>query len=338
VLIADTLDALLNSPEPSVRYRTRVQILGEGEDVPALHLLRQEIGPSGRVRQLLSQIDGSGRLGPHAYSKWTGAHWTLASLADLCYPPGDADLIPLREQVYEWLLSERHQRGIKTIDGRVRRCASQEGNAVYYLLALGIADERTDELATRLKSWQWPDGGWNCDKNPAAVNSSFMESLIPLRGLALYARLTGDRESLEAAQRAAAVFLRRRLFRRQADGSIIRDDFVLVHYPCYWHYDILFSLKVLAEAGMIMDERCHDALGLLEAKQLPDGGFPAEAKYYQARGQARSGRSLVDWGGTGKRRMNEWVTLDALYVLKEAGRIDPRSEASALPAFERASL
>ena len=337
-MIADALDALLKSPEPSVRYRTRVQILSECEDVAALQILRQEIGQSSRVRELLSQTDGSGRLGPHAYSKWTGAHWTLASLAELCHPPGDADLIPLREQVYEWLLSEKHQRGIKTIDGRVRRCASQEGNAVYYLLALGIADERTDELATRLKSWQWPDGGWNCDKNPAAVNSSFMESLIPLRGLALYARLTGDRGSLEAAQRAAEVFLKRRLFMRQADGSVIRDDFLLLHYPCYWRYDILFGLKVLAEAGMVNDDRCDDALGLLEAKRLPDGGFPAEAKYYQVGGQVRSGRSLVDWGGTGKGRMNEWVTLDALYVLKEAGRIDPKTEAGALPACERVSL
>jgi len=29
----------------------------------------------------------------------------------------------------------------------------------------------------------------------------------------------------------------------------------------------------------------------------------------------------VDWGGTSKKRMNEWVTVDALYVLKEFGRL-----------------
>ena len=29
----------------------------------------------------------------------------------------------------------------------------------------------------------------------------------------------------------------------------------------------------------------------------------------------------VDWGGTSKARMNEWVTTDALFVLNAAGRL-----------------
>jgi hypothetical protein len=28
----------------------------------------------------------------------------------------------------------------------------------------------------------------------------------------------------------------------------------------------------------------------------------------------------VDWGGSGNRRMNEWLTADALFVLRAAGR------------------
>ena len=77
----------------------------------------------------------------------------------------------------------------QTINGRVRRCASQEGNCYYYSLALGLADDRTEELAARLIKWQWEDGGWNCDKRPEASISSFNETLIPLRGLVLYANI-----------------------------------------------------------------------------------------------------------------------------------------------------
>ena len=54
-----------------------------------------------------------------------------------------------------------------------------------------LADGRTDELVNRLLKWQWPDGGWNCDKRPEADSSSFMETLIPLRALALYASICG---------------------------------------------------------------------------------------------------------------------------------------------------
>jgi hypothetical protein len=76
----------------------------------------------------------------------------------------------------------------------------------------------------------------------------------------------------------------------------------------------------VAEAGLIDDPRCSDALDLLESKRLPDGGWPAEKKYYRVTEKRGSGRTIINWGGTSKLRMNEWVTADALYVLKAAGR------------------
>jgi hypothetical protein len=147
-----------------------------------------------------------------------------------------------------------------------------------------------------------------------------MESLIPLRALALHSRLTGSRHSGEAAERAAEIFLKRHLFRRQVDGAVIHQEFTRLHYPCYWHYDILFGLKVMAEAGFIQDDRCREALDLLESKRLPDGGFPAEKAYYRVTNKEVSGRSLVSWGGTSQKKMNEFITADALYILKAAGR------------------
>jgi hypothetical protein len=245
----------------------------------------------------------------------------LAALAELGYPPGDDSLIPLREQVYAWLLSAGHRSGVKVLAGRARRCASQEGNALFALLTLGLADERTEELVQGLLQWQWPDGGWNCDKNPEAIHSSFMESLLPLRGLALHARCTGSGRSRQAAERAADVFLKRELFKRRSDGRVIDEEFITLHYPWYWHYDILFGLKVMTEAGWLGDERCLAALDLLESRQLADGGFAAEKKYYQSNPKAKTGRSLVDWGGTSRRKMNEFVTVEALFVLKAAERI-----------------
>jgi hypothetical protein len=320
-MIKDVIDKLLNSDEPSVRFKVLVNVLGKKLESPEIKKLQEEIRKSTRVKLLLSERGKDGKIPVHPYAKWYGAHWVLATLADIGYPLDDKSLIPLREQVLAWLFSEEHRKHIKTIDGRTRRCASQEGNALFSLLTLGLTDARTEELAERLVKWQWPDGGWNCDRDPKAVNSSFWESLIPLRALALHARLTGKKESREAAKRAAEVFLKRRLYKRQRDGKIMVGDFVELHYPCYWRYDILFGLKVMAEAGFIGDERCDDALGLLESKLLPDGGFPAEKKYYRVTDKKTTGRSLVDWGGTSKKHMNEFVTADALYVLKKSGRL-----------------
>jgi hypothetical protein len=176
-----------------------------------------------------------------------------------------------------------------------------------------------DALAERLVELQWEDGGWNCDRMPSASHSSFEETLVPLRGLIWHARERGSRASAEAARRAAEVFLERRLFKRRSTGARIASDFVQLHYPCYWHYDVLFGLKVMAEGGFLADGRCDEAIALVRSKRRVDGGFPAEAKFW-AVGRGKGLRSLVSWGPTGKTRSNEFLTADALWVLAKAAR------------------
>jgi hypothetical protein len=329
------LERLISDSDPCLRYKARLRLLGEDPRSASMCELAERVKDSPRLRTLLQQRGSDGRIPGEVYAKFTGAHWVLSLLAEFDYPPGDASLIPLRDQVYEnWLSpayltdrvvakeasSYKSRPGVPWIQGRARRCASQQGNALWSTLKLGLADDRADELARKLIHWQWPDGGWNCDRRAEAANSSFHESLIPLRALALHGRIRGEQASSEAALRAAEIFLKRHLFKRQRDGEIIREDFVQLHYPCYWHYDFLFGLKVMAEAGLVGDPRCAEALDLLESKRLPEGGYPAERKYYRVVPEPEHGGSLVDWGGTSKKRMNPWVTLDVLVVLQLAGR------------------
>ena len=305
--------------EPALAWKLAVKLLGHAPDSEEARQAVNVTRHSSLVTKLLSELDSAGRIPFHPYKKWNGAHWTLSILADLGYPAGDPALEPLVEQSFDWLLGEAHKKHIRTIDGRVRRCASQESNAVWYSLKLGLADSNTEELVARLMKWQWPDGGWNCDKRPEVSLSSFMESLIPLRALALYARISGDRRASQAAERAAEIFLKRQLFKRQRDGAVMDKHFTRLCYPCYWHYNILFGLVVMVEAGFIHDPRCRDALDLLASKRLPEGGFPAEEAYYRTTRPNLSGYSLVSYGGTSKKSMNPFVTADALYVLKSAG-------------------
>ena len=138
----------------------------------------------------------------------------MAALADLGYPPGDRTLMPIRDQLLDaWLAPEfyeefecpskagdtRRHTGVPVMRGRYRRCASQQGNALYAIVTLGLADERTEALVERLLHWQWPDGGWNCDKDPNADTSSFMETLTPMRDS------RGPREHRKTPRRGTAV-------------------------------------------------------------------------------------------------------------------------------------
>jgi hypothetical protein len=322
--MADLIQRLLKSKEPTVRYKTLVHVLGKSPKSTEARKARNEMKQTGVAPKLLAELRRKGTIPRHPYSKWRGAHWILAALADMGYPPGEKELLPLREQVYEWLLSEERLAKIRTISGRTRRCASQEGNALYYLITLGLDDERTPQLADWLIKWQWPDGGWNCDRNPEAVNSSYHESLIPLRALNLHAGESGDKRAEKAVNRAVELFLKRRLYKRLRDGKTIKSQFTRLHYPYYWYYNTLYALKVMAEAGCIDDERCKEALDLLESKRLRSGAFPANKRYYCVRANDKRGGgiSATHWGPTDKNKANEFVTVDALIVIKAARRSD----------------
>jgi len=331
------IDRLLESDEPSIRWKVRTLVLGDDPESKSMRALREKVRCSSRVLNLLARRNASGRLvaALGIYNKWQGAHWILASLAELGYPPGDEGLEPIRDQVLEYWLADRFYRefsaaekpdayrktGIPVVDGRYRPCAAQQGNALFYLTRLGIADDRALQLVELLLSWQWPDGGWNCDKNPAARMSSFMETLLPMCGLSVHAEVSGNFVARAAARSAAEVLLERRLFKRRTDGRVIHAEFTRLHYPLYWHYDILGGLKGMATVGLLGDPRSADALELLERKRLPDGGWPAEKRYYKYSNVISLGNDFVDWGGTSSHHMNPWVTVDALSVLKQAGRL-----------------
>jgi hypothetical protein len=207
---------------------------------------------------------------------------------------------------------------------RPRRCASMEGNTIWSQLILGIVDEkRVPLLVDRLVSFQWPDGGWNCDKRPAARASSVQETLLPLRGLAHWAQTTGDTRARGAARSAAEFLLARRLLWRKRDGGIIVPEWGgpvdKVHYPIRF-YDILSALVVMAEMGLVRDRRCQDALDLLERKRLADGMFPVEWTNVRRADTFETRGTYTDWGPLHKKKGNLLVTIDALYVLREAGR------------------
>ena len=248
------------------------------------------------------------------------------SLALIDYPAGDPALAPLKRPVEGWLLGPTFDRPPRTVfypeqPERVRRCASQEGNAIWAALRLGLEDDHTVALVDRLVARQWPDGGWNCDKRREARSSSFQETAIPARALHAFGRRFAHDAALRAADRAAELLLSRRLLWRRHDGALIRPEWGgpvdKIQFPIQF-YDVLFALQVMAELGRIGDPRCADALDLLESKRLADGSFPVEDHVGITRDIVASGGTYADWGPAGATRSNPFVTVAALGVLRRA--------------------
>jgi len=330
------VEGLRDSADPCIAYRAHRLFDERPQDGEDQRRRRRQVIETPNVRRLLAhrRPDGTLRYGNeyHAYRKFQGAHWTMAALAELGYPPADHSLMPVVDQIHQWLTSPQHLRPPSTqvISGqedRVRRCASQEGLAIWYLHELDLVDQRVDALVGRLIDCQWPDGGWNCDKKPATCTSSVQETLLPLRGLARHLRAGREAWDVRAAvDRAAQFLLDRRLLWRRRDGAPIRPtwgrDPMRIQWPIRW-YDVLSALTVMAEIGRIGDPQCADALEVLAAKHLPTGGFPAEERTATTTDAVISGGTLADWGPCGRTRANPYVSIDATWVLQKAAEPAP---------------
>jgi hypothetical protein len=179
-------------------------------------------------------------------------------------------------------------------------------------------DPRAQLLAESLIEWQWPDGGWNCDVDASGRRSSFHESLAPTWGLHEYAVATGDAAAAASARRTAELFLDHRLFRALDTGEVIHPSWLALHYPPYWHFDILQALLVLSRMGFATDPRSEDAFKVLERRRLPDGRWRPGGYWWFAPGTSSGRTDVIDWGRSAP---NEMITLNALRVLGSAGRL-----------------
>src|SRR5439155_16316835 len=312
------IDWLLESDEPAIRYRTRTWVLGQAETNPAVRRERKQV-PDGQIISTLLDFPSVATVDP--YRKWFGLHWRLVSLADFrVHVDREAVRKALDNGIdreLDWIAKPHNlESHPKLKNGLYLSHASMEGNALYAASRFGHArDERARALAAQLLEWQWPGGGWNCDRSASGRRSSFHESWATAIGLAAYHKATGDADALAAAGRTGELLLEHRLFRTLRDGEPIHPSFVALHWPAYWHYDLLAGLRMLhaVDPKLLRDPRAADALDLLESKRLPNGRFQADRTWWQRPSNPTSPVDVVDWG---KGRPSEVLTLHALAVLK----------------------
>ena len=253
----------------------------------------------------------------HWYKKWAGATWRLVSAVELRVPSDSPAARRAANHVLSRLplsRSDPHQ-----VRGRFRLHASVIGNPLGFCSRLGMSgDPRVQRVAHSLVRWQWPDGGWNCDASEHARHSSFYESLATLWGLNEYFRASNDGAVRAAVDRAAELFLKHRLFRSCHGEGVIDPRWTQLHYPVYWHYDILQALRVLDRVGKLNDPRTREAFDLIESKRAKDGTWRAEGRFWHRGPVNAPNTEVVDWGTDGA---NEMITLNALRVLARSGRI-----------------
>jgi len=302
---------LLACDEPAVRGLTLTDVLGELPDDPAVVAARNAFADGPLARALLAH----GR--EHVYAKWQGAFWRLTALVELGVPPDAPAAHDQLRTVLSWLHDLERAGYPPVITGRPRAHALWHGHTLAAAVALDWPDQRdTAWLVERLLQWQWPDGGWNCDRHAYPACSSVHETLGPVWGLAAYQRRTGDPRAGQAVQRAAEFFLERRLFKSRRTGAVINPAWLRFRHPAYYHYNVLQALWIFGRTAWGADPRVDDAVELIASRRRRDGAWDANGRWWKRPGQPGPNAEVADWGPA---QPNLLVTLKALTILASRG-------------------
>jgi hypothetical protein len=299
---------LLDS-DPSIRWQVMRDLGAPAEVVTAE---RARVATEGWGARLLALQGADGQWDGGTYvpgwaatsepdgQPWTATTYTLLMLRDFGLDPASDEArraVALVRDNSKW-----EEAGQPFFSGEVEPCIN--GMAV----ALGsYFGQDIRSIVDRLLGEQLSDGGWNCEAENGSTRSSFDTTICVLEGLLEHERAAGGSAEVTTSRlRGQEYLLERGLFRRLSTGEVVDPDWTLFSFPTRWHYDVLRGLDYLRSAGAFPDERCAEAVELVEKRRGDDGRWPLQ--------NTHPGRVHFDLEeGDGK--PSRWNTLRALRVL-----------------------
>jgi hypothetical protein len=301
---SDEVLAWLLDGDVSVQYQARRDLLDI--DVPEL---QARMATEGHAAALLAARTPNGGWGRAYYQpKWTSTHYTLLELRNLGLAPDQ----PVAREAVAAVLRDylRPDGGIDPGPGWSDTCVN--GMALNFCAWFDGDPSSLARMVDWLLDKPLPDGGFNCRTDRSgATHSSHHTTVSVLEGLATYLSRGHQhrRDEVETAVRGCAdYFLEHRLVRSHRTGEVIHPEFVRLHHPPRWHFDVLRGLDALAAAGVPPDPRLDDAVAVLSSLRRPDGHWPA--------GRTWPGETHATMDREHRAR---WVTLQALRVLRTYG-------------------
>jgi transcriptional regulator with XRE-family HTH domain len=238
--------------------------------------------------------------------EWTSTTFTLLLLLDLGIDSSSDQARKAVQLVAD--NSKWDHDGQDYFDGEVEPCIN--GKTVAIGAYFG---QKVDGIVERLLEEQLADGGWNCEAERGSIRSSFNSTIAVLEGLLEWEKAPGASRDVTASRRRGEEYLlERRLLRRLSTGEVIDPAWTMFSFPTRWHYDVLRGLDYLRSTGDQPDERCAEAIELVESKRDSEGLWPLE--------NTHPGQVHFDMDeGDGK--PSRWNTLRAMRVLAWSGSL-----------------
>jgi len=277
------LEWLLESSDPSIRFRTQTELLETKFTSEELEREFDQIYQSTPVKNIFAKMhpDGYWLRKKSGTKEWIGAgveymsasttHYCLAYLSEL----GLTREHPLIKKASERYLS------LQAEDGDwFWHLSCLQGYNIKTFLRFGYReDEHLKKSIKLLINSSRFDGGFLCDMHEKRPGLKRPKSCIrgSTKALEAFAELGEDFWNLPVCLDLCTYFLNRNLIFTMRDKSrLVNQDFSCLFFPFIYYAGLLQLLYSLSKMGYGNDERLAEAWELLEKKKFRNGRYPLE--------------------------------------------------------------
>lgn len=248
------------------------------------HLLNQKVTQMnhGYINLFLNEFDdknkmwGQGLYGP----KWISSTYTLLELLDLealaDYRMVKAYLKLRKEIVLKYSIDPKDQ---NTLDLCIVGMLLKIG--AYLKVDELLLVELIDYILYTLNS----DGAWNCYFNYRDYHTSSLHTTINiLEGIHLYIKQGYSYKSndvLKSMTSAGDFILKKKLFRSRRTNKIINQNFMSIHYPTRWYYDMFRAMEYFVDSDLSFDMRMAETFNVI--KEMMAKGPIVKGRTYPGR-------------------------------------------------------
>jgi hypothetical protein len=303
---------LLGSSIATIRYQTRTQLLGLPVNDPAVLKDYQSIQDDGAVPAILDRQTAPGQWPyiNHFYTpKYVSTHWSLMLLEELKVDPHNERF----QAGAKYMLAATHKDILSRLSSGNHGWTCLWGNIIRYeLYAQRWEDERLQsmlELTASSLEKHHCQCQYNSD-NPCSWGAA--------RGLWALAAIPQQQRSIrvENAIQQGVDFLLASLnqYLQQKPihpGEKTNPLWRKLSFPIFYHADILFVLRVLAELNNLQHPQAQPALTWLQNLRKPNGQWRGSSPFRQ--------RTWPEMGAP--EETSRWVSLQAAAILHQAGRL-----------------
>ncbi len=323
-----TINWLLETETPSVRYRTLLYLMKCRDDDQRVMEAKAEIQKSNPVLKLLRQQHSSGAwFADSKYgSSWSekGTIFSLLLLAEL-----GAERSESTDRAFDYLHNHvQLQSGLMNYNEvKTQRRYQSPSTSLWCITAvilraallLGYKDHPLVHRALSFfENFHDNEGGWECSaysKNPEKVQppNCYMGTIKALNAFRLIPPHEQSKKLRAIIKQAVSTCLENRVYLYRVDSNgqpAMKRSWQKFAFPRYWRSDTLEATNILIQMG-VRDKRLSDALDLIQSKQQSDGRWLLDF--------SETTRAWIQIEQVGK--PSKWITLFGLSTLLDANRV-----------------